>query len=75
MNAEIVTELVAVCIHEPRGDHGMEGYQRAGSYRCQFVEGNSPRYYRVFPDIESDYYECAVPRAFTKFFRLEEKSS
>lgn len=75
MNQEIVTELVAVCIYEPRGDLGLEGYQRGESYRCQFVDGNYPRYYRVFPDIESDYYECAIPRTFTKYFTIEEKAS
>lgn len=75
MNVPLITELVAICETEPRGDAGLEGYQRGGSYRCELVEGNSPRYYRVFPDIESDYYECAVPRTFTKFFQIEEKAS
>lgn len=78
MTTETITELVAVCIHEPRGTHGLEGYQRAVSYRCQFVEGienNHSRYYRVFPSEHSDYYECAIPREFSKFFKVEEKSS
>lgn len=73
----IVTELVAVCHHEPRGEFGLEGYQRGNSYRCEFVhtEYPRPRYYRVFPGSPDDYYECAVPRTFTKFFNIEEKAS
>lgn len=71
---ELVTELVAICTNEPRGDYGLEGYQRDGAYRCQLVEAKSTRHYRVFPGPDTDYYECAVPRTFTKFFRIEEKA-
>lgn len=72
MNEPHITELVAICLLEPRGDSGMEGYSRGETYRCQRVEGNSPTYYRVFPSNETpDYYECAVPRVFFRYFRTE----
>lgn len=74
MPEELITELVAICVHEPRGQCGLEGYQRGQSYRCQFVEGGHPRYYRVFPGEPADYYECAVPRQFIKYFAIEEKA-
>lgn len=79
MSAEpVITEMVAICHHEPRGDFGLEGYQRGETYRCQFVvSGNHamPPYYRVFPESAGDYYECASPRSITKYFQIEEKSS
>ena len=73
--APIVTELVATCIYEPRGEHGLEGYQRGELYRCQFVQEIMSRHYRIYPGEPADYYECAIPRTFTKFFRIEEKAS
>jgi hypothetical protein len=74
---EAITEMVAVCHYEPRGECGLEGYQRGESYRCEMVKpaGPHPRYYRVYPDKAGDYYECAVPRQFTKYFTVEEKVS
>lgn len=74
MPEELITELVAICVQEPRGECGLEGYQRGESYRLQFVEGGHPRYYRIFPGEPADYYECAIPRHFCKFFAIEEKA-
>lgn len=73
----LVTELVASCIQEPRGEHGLEGYQRGESYRCQMIEPiyPTPRYYRIYPGEPAEYYECAVPRIFTRYFHVEETSS
>ena len=34
----LITDFVAVCHNEPRGDFGLEGYQRGESYRCQHVK-------------------------------------
>ena len=28
MTHELITKLLAVCIHEPGGEHNLEGYQR-----------------------------------------------
>lgn len=68
-------ELEAVCIYEPRGLFGLEGYQRGETYRCQFVvkRGNPP-YYRMFPQPGSIYYECVDRRSAARFFRIEEKA-
>jgi hypothetical protein len=76
VSAPLVTDLVAVCHHEPRGDFGLEGYQRGETYRCQHVKDGDgrPPYYRVYPG-EDDYYECASPRSVTKYFTIEEKAS
>ena len=38
MSAPLITDFVAVCHNEPRGDFGLEGYQRGESYRCQHVK-------------------------------------
>lgn len=75
--AATIIEKVAICINEPRGDYGLEGYQRGESYRCEMVEPAYPvpRYYRIYPAKSDDYYECAIPRSFTKYFRVEEKES
>lgn len=78
MTGELVTELVAVCTTEPRGDHGLEGYQRGEAYRCERVEPDYPHpcYFRVYPSHEHpEYYECAIPRHFTRYFTVQEKSS
>lgn len=73
----VAVEMVATCIQEPRGEHGLEGYKRGHSYRCQMVEPEypSPRYYRIYPGEPAGYYERAVPRTLTKYFSLEEKAS
>lgn len=72
----LITDFVAVCHNEPRGDFGLEGYQRGESYRCQFVKDGEgrPPYYRIYPGTD-DYYECATPRSVTRFFTIEEKAS
>lgn len=77
MSAPLITEFVAVCHNEPRGDFGLEGYQRGESYRCQHVKDGDgrPPYYQVYPAADSDYYECASPRSITKFFTIEEIAS
>lgn len=74
MSTELITELEAICTEEPRGDFGLDGFQRGQAYRCQLVQGNSPRYYRVFPRAGIDDFQSMVPRTLTKYFRIEEKS-
>lgn len=73
---ELAIDMEAVCTFEPRGEHGLEGYQRGESYRCQYVrQGSNPPYYRLFPSKDlPEYYECAIPRVATRYFRIEEKS-
>lgn len=73
---ELAIELEAICILEPRGDHGLEGYQRGETYRCQHVrQGSTPPYYRFYPSKEHpEYYECAIPRVAIRYFHIEEKA-
>ena len=75
--AATIIEKVAICINEPRGDFGLEGYQRGESYRCEMVKPDfpTPRYFRVYPVGSDAYYECAIPRHFTRYFHVEEKAS
>ena len=77
MSAPLITDFVAVCHNEPRGDFGLEGYQRGESYRCQHVKDGDvrPPYYRVEPEAERDYYECAQPRSIAKDYTIEEIAS
>jgi hypothetical protein len=59
------------CYFEPRGDKGLEGYQKDSSYRHELIQqGFDKAYYRVWPNAESvpNYYECCSPRAFHKYF-------
>ena len=71
------TTTVGTEHNEPRGDFGLEGYQRGESYRCQHVKDGDgrPPYYRVYPDAGSDYYECASPRSIAQYFTIEEIAS
>ena len=73
MTHELITKLLAVCIHEPSGEHNLEGYRRGESYQCELVESKSPRYYRIWPkDATHVRYQCALPRDLLRYFRLEE---
>lgn len=74
MTHELITKLLAVCIHEPSGEHNLEDYRRGESYQCELVEGKSPpRYYRIWPkDATREHYQCALPRDLLRYFRLEE---
>jgi len=58
------------CINEPRGNHGLEGYSRNKIYKfeecCLYM-----RYFRVYPDINSDYYETCGPFVFHYYFKEE----
>jgi hypothetical protein len=57
------------CIYEPRGDHGLEGYQLNEIYLFQMCYDKKGKYYRVFPSEELDYYECCGPINFQKYFK------
>jgi hypothetical protein len=59
------------CIYEPRGDHGLEGYGLNNIYNCSFnVNSNC---YRVYPVIDSLFYETCGPNVFKRYFKLIEK--
>lgn len=58
----------AKCIYDPRGDHGLEGYQLEGVYNFQVCYDKKGKYYRVFPTEETDYYETCGPIIFKRYF-------
>jgi hypothetical protein len=58
-----------ICIYEPRGDHGLEGYQLNDTYLFQICYDKKGKYYRVFPTEETDYYETCGPIIFKKYFK------
>ena len=67
---KVSTEGHCECHTEPRGDEGLEGYQRGELYKYQIVKHNESSWFRVFP-VESDtYYERATIRVFLKYFKV-----
>lgn len=56
------------CIAEPRGVHGLEGYQLGETYRALFIDQTAPGYWRIWPT-EGDYYEIADKKVFRRFFK------
>lgn len=78
MTVEILENLMVICVTEPRGDNGLEGYQRGEEYRAQLCQHNSGgplarggKYYRVYPETASRYYETCSVAAFNRFFKLK----
>lgn len=71
-------EGIAQCIYEPRGDEGLEGYQRNQEYIFTEVENNDKnskdykkRHFRVIPDKDfPNYYECCGKNSFMKYFKI-----
>lgn len=61
-----------VCIFEPRGSNGLEGFSLGREYDFQLMQKeNKKKYYRVFPsDIYSTYYEVCKPKTFKKYFKI-----
>jgi len=61
-----------ICIYEPRGDNGLEGYQLNNTYK--YAYNDSENYYKVYPtDIDGrpdDYCERCGPKIFAKYFKI-----
>lgn len=64
----------ATCTYEPRGDHGLEGYQLGKSYKFEFVEHSQSRkrHCRVYPVESNPYYEVCGIVIFFRFFEEQE---
>ena len=60
--------MKAVCIEEPRGLYGMEGFLRGNLYDVSLRCIKGKKYYRVYHT--RHYYECCGPRIFGRFFEL-----
>lgn len=62
----------AICMYEPRGEKGLEGYQLGESYDCEQCIGKDGRaYYRVWPVSGDMYYETCSVSTFNRFFEKE----
>lgn len=74
MEKTILVSGMCECIYEPRGDHGLEGYQLRDKYRFQKVTPDKKGriYFRVFPDdvLIPSYYETCSERSFEKYFNV-----
>lgn len=55
------------CIKEPRGSHGLEGYQVGEVYDASRADG----YWRVWPVSGQSYYEVCGLMAFHKYFEVK----
>lgn len=58
--------MKCVCIFEPRGCNGLEGYSKGDTYRFE----DCGDYFRVWPvDDELNYYETCGPTVFRSYFK------
>ena len=63
-----------ICFKEPRGENGLEGYQKSLTYKYHLVEHNDIKWFRLWPDTKTDYFERASVGIFSKFFKYYEES-
>ena len=69
MESTIISEGMAVCILEPRGESGLEGYTKGDEYHFEKMKTErGAEYYRVYPNPNSDYYEMCGAYKFVHFF-------
>jgi hypothetical protein len=63
-----------ICILEPNGDNGLEGYNLNWEYRYESREKdkNGKPYFRVYIDEEDSYDTCGV-NTFYKYFKHKSK--
>jgi hypothetical protein len=62
-------------MREPRGEKGLEGYQRGCLYKAQLMPATEhirQPYFRVWPDEQysPDYYETGDMKTFAKYFQI-----
>lgn len=67
---EILSFGVCKCIREPQGDFGLEGYSNNEKYRFQLMSDSKSKYFRLYPNNDSEYYECCEPGVFRKHFEI-----
>mgnify|MGYP001573325215 CR=1 FL=1 len=63
---KILKEGLAVCIYEPRGEKGLEGYSLERGYHYQIIESNKDNYYKIFPDKNDMIYGETCSKNFFK---------
>jgi hypothetical protein len=66
---KIIESVLARCVTEPRGSHGLEGYGLRRSYRFERCQDGQGRYCRVYPDPGFPaYYETCGEVVFAGYF-------
>ena len=68
----LITYKDCLCVNEPMGSGGLEGYVRGEKYKCQRLEKDNKGnpYYRVFfPDDLTTYETCGVG-TFKQHFKI-----
>ncbi len=72
MPSKILTTGTAICIKEPRGECGLEGYNKGDTYKFELCDKDKhgKKYVRVFlPNYGNGRaYETCGPGEFKKFF-------
>lgn len=61
----------AVCIREPRGDHGLEGYMRGDEYRYERrpADKRGKPYVRIWLVSDDERYDTCGPVEFARHFQ------
>ena len=67
----VVSSGYALCVREPRGDQGLEGYNEGQLHAYQLCHDDKGGYCRVWPgdDPESTYYETIGSKKFETYFQ------
>ena len=60
-----------VCIAEPRGDNGLEGFTKDSNYHFELINqgGGKRSFYCIFPASDTNYFETCGPNTFKKYFK------
>lgn len=72
---KVIAEGICECTLEPyhgNGNHGLEGYNRGDKYAYQEMQSDN-KYFRVFPEPRTTYYETCSPQVFNKFFEIKKR--
>lgn len=85
---KIINSGLCCCIYEPRGDNGLEGYQRGKFYRFERCSMAGKTHFRVYPGsetlkdgtespsqqfcIDTGYYETCGTTIFNRHFEISE---
>ena len=78
---EIISYGKCICVYEPRGDYGLEGYQLGDEHPYQLKKSkDGKKYYKVFPITVKEmerkgmedpiYGECCTSNQFKKCFNI-----
>lgn len=68
----VIFDGYALCIYEPRGRNGLEGYSEGMLYPCQRCYKEDGQYFKLWPgdDPHSTYYETIGTKKFESYFQL-----